>query len=51
MGDGDEAVVVRRHPEHDIREREVGEQLPVADEEVKPLDVSLGRATLREHEI
>ena len=49
--DGDEAAVGRRHPEHDVGEGEVGEQLPVADEQVQPLDVGLAGAPLREDEI
>jgi hypothetical protein len=51
VGDGDETVVRAGNPEHDIGESEVGQQLPVADKEVQPLDVGLIRAALGEHEV
>ena len=51
VGDRHEAVVTRRHPQHDVREGEVGEQLQVADEHVQPVDVGLTAAALGEDEI
>ena len=42
---------LRRHPEHDVGEREVGEQLPVGDQQVQPLDVRLGRSPVGDHQI
>ncbi len=47
----DETVVGARHPQHDVGECEVGEQLPVADQQMQPFDVGLIRSTLGEHEI
>jgi hypothetical protein len=46
--DRDERARLRRHPQHDVGEGEVGEELPVADEQVQPLDVGVGRATVPE---
>ena len=43
LRDRHEGVVVGRHPHDDVREREVGEQLTVGDEEVQPLDVGRRR--------
>ena len=51
VGDGDETRRRARHPQHDVGEGEVGEQLPVADEQVQPLDVGLAGAALRLDEI
>ena len=51
MGDGYEPSVLARHPEHDVGERKVGEQLPVADQEVQPLDVGVAEAALRLNEL
>ena len=49
--DGDERVVFGRHPDHDVGEREVGEQLTVAGEAVEPLDVGFARPALGVDEI
>jgi hypothetical protein len=51
VGDGDEAALGAGHPEHDVREREVGEKLPVADEQMQPLDVRFARTSLGLYEI
>ena len=48
--DRHEVVVARRHPQHDVGEGEVGEQLQVADEHVQPVDVGLTAAALGEDE-
>ena len=48
---GDEASRRGRHPEHDVGEGEVGEQLAVAGEAVQPLDVGFAGAALGEHEV
>ena len=44
-------VAVVRHPQHEVGEREVGEQLPVADQQVQPLDVVVGQVGAPAHEI
>ena len=49
--DGDETVVLTRHPQHDVGEGEIGEQLPVPDEKVKQFDVRVARTTLGLDEI
>ena len=51
MRNGDETVIGRGHPQHDVGEGEIGEQLPVADEQVQPLDVGLARSPLGLDEI
>jgi hypothetical protein len=51
VGDRHEIVVAGRYPEHDIGESEVGEKLPVPDEEVEPFDVGVVGATLGENEV
>ena len=48
---GDEFGVARGHPQHDVGEREVGEQLQIADEHVQPVDVGRTAAALGEDEI
>ena len=43
MGDGLPVVTDRAHPEHEVGEGEVGDELPVADEQVQPVDVVVGQ--------
>ena len=50
-GDRDEAALGGRHPEHDVGEGEVGEELEIADEEVQPFDVRVRGAAVGEDEI
>ena len=51
MSDGHETVFGTRHPQHYVGEGEVGEQLPVTDEQMKPFDVGVAGSTLGLHEI
>ena len=41
VGGGDEASVVRGQPQDQVGGRQVGEHLPVREEEVQPIDVLL----------
>ena len=44
VGDGLPAVArAIAHPEHEVGERQVGDELPVTDEQVQPLDVVVGQ--------
>ena len=50
MGDGHESTIRGGNPQYDVGEGEVGEKLPVTDQQVQPFDVFLTRASLGLHE-
>ena len=51
VSDRDEVVVTGGDPQHDVGECEVGEELPVTDEEVEPFNVGVVGTALGENEV
>jgi len=51
MCNGNKTLVNGWHPEHNIRESEIGKKLPISDEKVEPFNVGARRTALRENEI